>query len=1207
MFSRVSLLLLFISFNIFSQDEKRLALVIGNSNYDSIAKLANPVNDAKLIAKTLDSLNFDVILETDLDKNKFMSTVIEFGKKRKEYDVGFVYYAGHGVQINGENYLLPTNQNFDEEWKIEEYAVNVNRIMKYLTAVTNQVNILILDACRNNPWEGNFRSIGDSKDGGLAKMPAPTGSLIAFSTEAGSVAADGDGENSIYCKSLVKNMMLEDTSLDQVFRNVRKDVLNESNENQRPIESSQLTGDAFYLVKSTFEKEFNEVERLLEFPKGNYEELINIVSTILVKDESNKRAYRYLGEIYSNNEKYDSSLEALNTAISIDSLFGDAYSERGVLYDAMASSFLDQFLYDKMDEYLEMSLEDHKKSIEIDSLNTEYYNRLGNLYYFSFDDNENGLINYNKAIKIDSLSTKAIINRASFYSWNGDITKSTSEYNKLIKYINDGVIEMRNSDQAFIYRNRGNNYNRLDENEKAINDYRKAVELNSEFWQPLERLVYIYYNNGDTENQEFYLNKFISLQEKSIEGFLRIAEVYLNIYDYDSALKTYNQMEIIFEDKVELRRKKMELYYEADEYEELINLSEKTLDSDNIDFDLKTFSLWYNSVGYEGIKEFDKAENSLNKLIEIEKLAENYKLLALFFYRYSEYLSNNYEFELKDKFLEKSISQFNLALDLAKENEEESQVKYILKQRHDSYISLEQYSNAIRDLEELNELENNSNTRTLTSLADTYSYIGDYEKTFEYYKKALDVKEDAITYRNLGITYTEEGVENYDLAIENFNKSVEINLANNNNWGAANAYYWIGITHEDMDPDNYEKPIEYYKKALEFEPEDPTILNRLADSYSYSGNKFAALQSYLRIEEISEKPSGSLLNDIAILYKYDFNDTIKSIEIHSKNIEINPNYSNAYSQRGRDYLDLKKYDKAKKDFDKRVELDSAFYYSYSERSNYFMKTEDFVNAEADLTKAIELVLKEKDNYYGETIADLFIDRAAILIKQGKFLKAIDDWKSTYEYDIEYKPYAHMIIGDIYTQNIKDFENGIIYYNKALELEYWDPQWVHDGLALAYLNLKEYDKSVKEINKAIELSDDDYYNFLSRKINIMIADNNYSEAKKFIDELIEINRKDPDGFYKRSVLFLFEKKYLKSLNQITLAIEKFRMNTDYFINDISGLNKLDIIDLIKLRAEIYKAIDKQNLACEDYEYALRLNENPEKIEEIENLVVNLCQN
>ena len=258
----VSLLIL-ISISLFSQDEKRLALVIGNSNYDSIAKLANPVNDAKLIAKTLESLDFEVILATDLDKGEFMSKVVEFGKKRANYDVGFIYYAGHGVQIDGENYLLPTNQNFDEEWKVEEYAINVNRIMKYLTAITDQVNILILDACRNNPWEGNFRSIGKSNKGGLAKIPAPTGSLIAFSTDYGALAADGYGKNSMYCKSLVKNMVLENTTLDQVFRNVRADVLNESNNYQRPMESSQLTGQAFYLVKSNYENVLSSIEDLL--------------------------------------------------------------------------------------------------------------------------------------------------------------------------------------------------------------------------------------------------------------------------------------------------------------------------------------------------------------------------------------------------------------------------------------------------------------------------------------------------------------------------------------------------------------------------------------------------------------------------------------------------------------------------------------------------------------------------------------------------------------------------------------------------------------------------------------------------------------------------------------------------------------------------------------------------------------------------------
>ena len=111
--NKLLIFILFISTLSFSQEEKRLALVIGNSNYDSIAVLKNPVNDAKLIAKTLDSLSFDVILATDLDKGEFMSKVLEFGKRRSDYDVGFVYYAGHGVQINGENYLLPTNQNFE--------------------------------------------------------------------------------------------------------------------------------------------------------------------------------------------------------------------------------------------------------------------------------------------------------------------------------------------------------------------------------------------------------------------------------------------------------------------------------------------------------------------------------------------------------------------------------------------------------------------------------------------------------------------------------------------------------------------------------------------------------------------------------------------------------------------------------------------------------------------------------------------------------------------------------------------------------------------------------------------------------------------------------------------------------------------------------------------------------------------------------------
>ena len=240
------LIILLLPLTLFSQtQEERLALVIGNSNYDK-GPLNNPVNDALLMARTLDSLDFDVILDTNIsNKENFIRTIREFGNKRSDYDVAFVYYAGHGIQVGAENFLLPTKVNFETEYDVMDFGVSVQNIMRYLTGMTNQVNILVLDACRDNPFEGNWNKTRSLKGGGLAKIPPPTGSLIAFSTDAGNTAADGDGENSVYCRSLCENMMLENTSLDQVFRNVRSDVLKQTDGNQRPVEASQLTGNAF--------------------------------------------------------------------------------------------------------------------------------------------------------------------------------------------------------------------------------------------------------------------------------------------------------------------------------------------------------------------------------------------------------------------------------------------------------------------------------------------------------------------------------------------------------------------------------------------------------------------------------------------------------------------------------------------------------------------------------------------------------------------------------------------------------------------------------------------------------------------------------------------------------------------------------------------------------------------------------------------------
>ncbi|MFN5912429.1 MAG: caspase domain-containing protein, partial [Bacteroidota bacterium] len=186
------------SFGFYAQ-EKRLALVIGNANYDKGA-LQNPVNDALLMKKTLESLDFDVILDTNIATlAAFNEVVRKFGEKRDEYNVGFIYYAGHGVQLNDINYLLATKEEYKTEFDVEDKALSVQKIMRYLTSRTDEVNVLILDACRDNPFEQNWNPKARSTEGGrgLARIAPPTGSLIAYSTDAGNTAADGNGKNSI--------------------------------------------------------------------------------------------------------------------------------------------------------------------------------------------------------------------------------------------------------------------------------------------------------------------------------------------------------------------------------------------------------------------------------------------------------------------------------------------------------------------------------------------------------------------------------------------------------------------------------------------------------------------------------------------------------------------------------------------------------------------------------------------------------------------------------------------------------------------------------------------------------------------------------------------------------------------------------------------------------------------------------------------------
>ncbi len=217
------------------------ALVIGNSSYKS-AYLANPVNDATDMAFTLKKLGFKVQLKTNASRRTMTTAIRDFGKKLQGGGVGLFYFAGHGVQVGGRNYLIPVKANIEVAADVEFESVDAGRILSNMEDAGNGFNIIILDACRNNPFARSFRS-GNS---GLVKMDAPTGSILAYSTAPGAVAADGTGRNGLYTSKLLKHMGTPNLKIEEVFKRVRVDVAAVSGKKQTPWESSSLMGDFYF-------------------------------------------------------------------------------------------------------------------------------------------------------------------------------------------------------------------------------------------------------------------------------------------------------------------------------------------------------------------------------------------------------------------------------------------------------------------------------------------------------------------------------------------------------------------------------------------------------------------------------------------------------------------------------------------------------------------------------------------------------------------------------------------------------------------------------------------------------------------------------------------------------------------------------------------------------------------------------------------------
>jgi uncharacterized caspase-like protein len=222
-----------------AQKEVRVALVIGNGAYTNAEPLRNPVNDARAMAKVLRDAGFEVIARENLSRRAFVDALHEFSGKVPPGGVGLFYYAGHGIQVRGINHLVPVDAALANERDVKYETIDLNDVLGGLDEARARLSLVILDACRDNPFARRFRS----SSRGLAQADAPRGTVIAYATAPGDTAADGDGENGLYTTELLKAIAVPGLKLEEVFKRTIDGVARSSANKQTPWVSSSFRGD----------------------------------------------------------------------------------------------------------------------------------------------------------------------------------------------------------------------------------------------------------------------------------------------------------------------------------------------------------------------------------------------------------------------------------------------------------------------------------------------------------------------------------------------------------------------------------------------------------------------------------------------------------------------------------------------------------------------------------------------------------------------------------------------------------------------------------------------------------------------------------------------------------------------------------------------------------------------------------------------------
>jgi hypothetical protein len=221
---------------------KKVAYLVGNQTYPA-SPLRTPVNDAKSLGDRLENLGFQTIVRVDATARQMEEGLVEFAKALQDNEIGFIFFAGHGLQIEGKNYLTAVDTGFDEEYDVKYSSLPLDKVIDVMEKGVNRTSIIVLDACRNNPYERQWRG-GEAR--GLAPVYAPKGMIIAYATSPGQTASDGKGVNGTYTSALLQHISTQDISIEDLFKRVRNTLSSATSGKQISWEHTSLMGDFYF-------------------------------------------------------------------------------------------------------------------------------------------------------------------------------------------------------------------------------------------------------------------------------------------------------------------------------------------------------------------------------------------------------------------------------------------------------------------------------------------------------------------------------------------------------------------------------------------------------------------------------------------------------------------------------------------------------------------------------------------------------------------------------------------------------------------------------------------------------------------------------------------------------------------------------------------------------------------------------------------------